>query len=89
MSRNANVLSLSNSFIEGMSPAALVRTMGSMLDKVDIPLMILQKMQLAAILNQIRQGIPLMFIQFKPIRLQLYTPHFLAGLWKLAQTTTL
>ena len=37
MSRKANVLSLSNSFIEGMSPAVLVRSMSSGLVRETCP----------------------------------------------------
>ena len=37
MSRKANVLSLSNSFIEGMSPAVFVRSMSSVLVRETCP----------------------------------------------------
>lgn len=50
MSRKANVLSDSKTFMEGISPAGLLVLYCASLASCIVPLMILQKIQLAAIL---------------------------------------
>jgi hypothetical protein len=53
MSRKAKTLSLSKSFIEGISPVVVSCVDGVLRRDVTVPLMILQKMQAAAMIDDV------------------------------------